>query len=29
MTFGNKSTTEIYVKQRWSQAAEPNRVVMA
>lgn len=25
----DKSTTEIYVKQRWSQAAEPNRVVMA
>ena len=25
----DKSTTEIYVKQRWRKAAEPNRVVMA
>jgi len=22
----NKSTTEIYVKQRWSESVEPNRV---
>lgn len=25
----DKATTEIYVKQRWSEAVEPNRVVMA
>lgn len=25
----DKTTTEIYVKQRWSQAVEPNRVAMA
>lgn len=24
----HKSTTEIYIKQRWRETAEPNRVVM-